>query len=192
MLDVLRGSLWTVSSGERTMGAGEGMPLPDARLEEAARGLERLRPVLRRSAAAILRQPEDIEDAVQEALLRLVRHARRFDPQRGSLLGLGRTVVRRVALDMYAKLRPAARTVEPDPPASEAPAALEAAEACGRLREAVERLPDPQRVAFLLVHQEGLSHEEGAKELAISVESLRARLYRARCQLRVWLKELAP
>ena len=55
-----------------------------------------------------------------------------------------------------------------------------------------QRVPDPQRMAFLLVHQEGLAHPEASQELRISQETLRARLYRARIQLRGTLKDLRP
>lgn len=153
--------------------------------------LERLRPLLRRSAGAILRRSEDIEDAVQEASMKLLRFGAREEIRVGSLEALARTTARRVALDQLSKRRPVSRETL-DPAAPERAEALEAAEVRGRLRDAVERLPDSQRTAFLLVFQEGLSHEDAARELDVSADSLRARLYRARQQLRVWLKDLAP
>lgn len=163
------------------LGAGGGMGLE----------LERLRPLLRRSAGAILRRTEDIEDAVQEASMKLLRYGAREEIRIGSLEALARTTVRRVALDQLSKRRPVSREAL-EPAAPERAEALEAAEVRGRLRDAVERLPDSQRTAFLMVFQEGLSHEDAARELDVSAESLRARLYRARQQLRVWLKDLAP
>lgn len=154
-----------------------------------------LQPVLRRTASAILRRADDIDDAVQEALLRLIRNAGHFDPRKGTREALARVTVRRVALDMLARTSPVYAGREPEPPLAAEPgrvAPVEAAEVRGRLRRAVESLPDPQRVAFLLVHQEGLSHEEAARELGLSQESLRARLYRSRLTLRIALKDLAP
>ena len=62
--------------------------------------LEVLRPLLLRTASAVLRHEEDAEDAVQEALLRVLRHPERFDEQKGTLAAYARTTVRRVALDM--------------------------------------------------------------------------------------------
>ena len=155
--------------------------------------IEVLRPKLRRSAAAILRRAEDIDDAVQETLLKLIRHAGRFDDRRGTLEALGRTTVRRVALDMLARKNPlllqeelldAAAPIENTP--------LDAEQIRGRLTAAVDDLPDPQRVAFLLVHQEGLKPAEAARELGLSADSLRARLYRARGLLRSALRDLRP
>ncbi|MCZ7643838.1 MAG: sigma-70 family RNA polymerase sigma factor [Planctomycetota bacterium] len=158
--------------------------------DEVRRRVEALRPLMRRSALAVLRRREDAEDAVQEAVLKLVRNAARFEG--GSLEALARTSARRVALDMLARKRPHGGGERFDPPAPERAPALEAAEVRGRLREAIERLPDAQRTVVLLVFQEGLSHAEAARELELSPETLRARLYRARQQLRIWLKDLAP
>jgi RNA polymerase sigma-70 factor (ECF subfamily) len=162
-----------------------GTPAPD---------LEQLRPVLRRSAGAILRREDDIEDAVQEALLRILRQGARLDPQPKMLRAFACTTVRRVALDMLARKQPLAAgdTLEFAAGEIQNAPALDREHINGRLTQAVNKLPDPQRMAFLLVHQEGLTHPEAAQELRISHETLRARLYRARLQLRTELKDLRP
>lgn len=154
--------------------------------------LEALRPVLNRTASAILRRHDDVDDAVQEAMLRLVRNADRFDPKKGSLAALARTTVRHVALNMLERLHPEPMNENAAPEARPSKPPLEAEEVRGHLRKAVDALPDAQRMAFLLVHQEGLSHKDVANELRISQETLRARLYRARMELRTLLKEFAP
>jgi len=69
---------------------------------------------------------------------------------------------------------------------------LDAAHVCGRLRSAVDALPDTLRTAFLLVFQESMTHADAARELRVSQEALRARLCRARAQLRLALKDLKP
>src|SRR5579862_542408 len=81
-------------------------PQPGAAAPLTAAELESIRPALRRSAAAILRRGHDVEDAVQEAMLRIVRHAQRGSIERRSLAALGCTTVRRVALDMLARQAP--------------------------------------------------------------------------------------
>lgn len=165
---------------------------PSAADRAFAARLEALRPLLARAAGAILRRADDVDDAVQDALLRMVRSARQFDARRGTLEAWAREIARNVALDMLQRLQPASLK---DPGAAPAPPQsppLEAEEIRGRLRKAVDALPDPQRCAFLLVHQEGLSHEATARALSISLETLRARLYRARQNLRSSLKEYAP
>lgn len=156
--------------------------------------LESVRPAMVRSASAILRRAEDVEDAVQEALLRILRSNTRVETSRGSLAAFACTTVRRVALDQLARRTPLATGAIDDsvapPPAVAEP--LDAAHVKNRLRDAVDELPDAQRSAFLLVHQEGLSHAEAAQELRISHETLRSRLFRARTQLRHTLKDLRP
>ena len=157
--------------------------------------LEAIRPALRRSAAAVLRRSNDVEDAVQEAMLRIVRHAQRGSIERNTLIALGCTTARRVALDMLARRTPiAAGNIGElaEQPVVDPGQTLDAAHVKGRLRHAVEALPDGQRIAFLLVFQEGLSHPDAARELRISSETLRARLFRARCHLRTALKDLRP
>src|SRR6185436_11174989 len=150
--------------------------------------LEELRPVLRRSASSILRRAEDVEDAVQEAMLRLLKKEAEFDPAKGSLLALGKITVRRVAIDLLEKKQPklGGGDVELTGPAPALP--LEAAQIQGRVREALESLPEVQRAAFLLVFQEGLKPTEAARELGLAPEAFRARLYRARCELRTLLE----
>jgi RNA polymerase sigma-70 factor, ECF subfamily len=155
--------------------------------------LEALRPILRRSAAAILRRGEDIDDAVQDALLKLIQHSRHIDSQTRSLEGLASVTVRRVALDMLARKNPL--VLQEDMAQVVAPGgepALDAAHVRGRLSAAVDELPDPQRVVFLLVHQEGLKPTQAARELGLTHQCVRARLYRARLQLRAALRDLRP
>lgn len=154
--------------------------------------LESLRPLLARVAGAILRRADDVDDAVQDALLRMVRNARQFDARKGTLETWAREIVRNVALDMLQRLQPANLNDTGAAPAPAESPPLEAEEIRGRLRKAVDALPDPQRCAFLLIHQEGLNHEAAASALNISLETLRARLYRARQNLRISLKEYAP
>lgn len=75
-----------------------------------------------------------------------------------------------------------------DPDPSEAAARAEVRQ---RLREAVERLTPEQREAFVLKHVEGLSYEEIAAAMELSVASLKMRVHRAREALRGLLEEFA-
>jgi RNA polymerase sigma factor (sigma-70 family) len=61
------------------------------------------------------------------------------------------------------------------------PAAQEVALA---MREALERLPELERDVFLLREAVGLSYDEIATACVVSVDAVRARLHRARVQLR--------
>jgi RNA polymerase sigma-70 factor (ECF subfamily) len=57
------------------------------------------------------------------------------------------------------------------------------------LREAVEVLPDPLRAVFCLREVEGLSTEQTADALGLTVENVRVRLHRAKRGLRQTLDQ---
>jgi RNA polymerase sigma-70 factor (ECF subfamily) len=57
---------------------------------------------------------------------------------------------------------------------------LERDELRRRLREALDALPEEQREAFVMKHQEGRSYEEMATLLDVSVGALKMRVHRAR------------
>ncbi|HSF39375.1 MAG TPA: sigma-70 family RNA polymerase sigma factor, partial [Thermoanaerobaculia bacterium] len=80
----------------------------------------------------------------------------------------------------------------PTPPSSETlgpERELENRELHAVLREAVELLPDPLRAVFCLREIEGLSTEETAGALGLTVENVRVRLHRAKRSLREMLDE---
>lgn len=55
--------------------------------------------------------------------------------------------------------------------------------------EAIQKLPERERAALLMRSQEGLSHEEIAAALLISVDAVKVRIHRARLRLRNLLGE---
>src|SRR5262249_50840227 len=55
--------------------------------------------------------------------------------------------------------------------------------------EAMQKLPEGERAALLMRSQEGLSHEEIAAALMISVTAVKVRIHRARLRLRKVLDE---
>ncbi len=63
------------------------------------------------------------------------------------------------------------------------------AEVRSRVRAALDRLTPEQREAFVLKHIEGLSYEEIAAAMSLSVASLKMRVHRARESLRGILEE---
>jgi RNA polymerase sigma-70 factor, ECF subfamily len=58
-----------------------------------------------------------------------------------------------------------------------------------QLERAIGRLPEPLREAFLLGAVEGFDHNEVAHQLGINPDAARARISRARAQLRAFLDE---
>jgi RNA polymerase sigma-70 factor, ECF subfamily len=60
-----------------------------------------------------------------------------------------------------------------------------------RLRKAIDRLPEPHRVVFVMFDMEGYTHEEIGEVLLIPTGTSKARLSRARAQLRQELADFA-
>ncbi|HEY8484833.1 MAG TPA: RNA polymerase sigma factor [Longimicrobiales bacterium] len=67
---------------------------------------------------------------------------------------------------------------------------LERSELRGLLADALRRLSDQQREAFILKHVEGRPYEEIAKLLNVSVSALKMRVHRARELLKAVLEEV--
>ena len=127
------------------------------------------------------------EDIVQETFLALLRHPVRFDHARGKLRSFLLGVARNVALKRW---REEHRwdALDDDQFAADPvdPARGETAEIVGA---AVASLPPLQREALVLAEYEGLSLEEIARTVEAEVGTVKARLYRARENLR---RMLAP
>jgi RNA polymerase sigma-70 factor (ECF subfamily) len=145
-------------------------------------------------ARRVLADRAHAEDAVQEALVRLWREARRYDPARGSFAAWWRRLLLNCALDGRRRLR-AVSPIEaaahiPDP----APGPENAASASAlarRVEEAVAALPPRQRAALALFHGEGCSMAEIALALETSEKAVEGLLGRARSELRARLAPLA-
>ncbi len=67
---------------------------------------------------------------------------------------------------------------------------LERAELGSALRDALSRLPDTLREAFLLKHVDGLAYEEMTVLLGVSIPALKMRVHRAREALKAMLQEV--
>ncbi len=106
-------------------------------------------------------------DAVQEAFIRVWRHARRFDRKRGSARGWVLRIVRNATIDELrsreSRGRAELRAAEEHEPAR-APAAADELvmrrERTSSLRDALASLPDEQRRVIEIAYFQGLSHSE--------------------------------
>jgi RNA polymerase sigma-70 factor (ECF subfamily) len=160
--------------------------------EESARRLDReLRPRLARYFAALGSPAAEIEDLVQQTLLRVFRHVGelragdRFVPWLFTIArNVGRTAARR-------RPAPAGSDDElanlPDPAArGGAPQRIrqEAAERLRRVERAMAALPEQQRRCLLLVVRDELSYVEVGDLLGLSPLTVRNHLARARSFLR--------
>ena len=57
------------------------------------------------------------------------------------------------------------------------------------LYDAIHSLPENLRTPFLLKYMEGMQETEVAKVMKLPLSSVKSRLFRARKQLKKWLKE---
>jgi RNA polymerase sigma-70 factor (ECF subfamily) len=142
----------------------------------------------------------EVEDLAQEAFLRAFRHLDHFrgEARFGTWLF---QVVRNLLIDRHRSRRRApekiglheetgdpADVVIADPSAGPAEA-YDRRMVEERLRAALDRLAEKDRLAVLLHDQEGMSAAEVATVVGGSAGALRIRLMRARGKLRGWLRE---
>jgi RNA polymerase sigma-70 factor (ECF subfamily) len=122
---------------------------------------------------------------VQDALVELARALPRFEG-RSKLTTFAYPVVTRCAY-RYMREPPATATdpgtLERVPAADDPERRAAKREQLERLHRVLARLPVKQRVAFVLCAVERVPHAEAAEIEGVSVETLRARLKRARAEL---------
>jgi RNA polymerase sigma-70 factor (ECF subfamily) len=121
------------------------------------------------------------EDIAQEVFLALLRHPRRFDPARGSL----RTFLLAIARNLALKWLRRERRWEPlDDNGVVEPVDATRGELGKIVGAAVRALPPLQREVIVLAEYEDLSLAEIARVVEAEVGTVKARLHRARDNLR--------
>ena len=140
-------------------------------------------------ARRMLKDEAEAEDVAQEAMLRLWRSASGLELGPGGLKPWLRRVTSNLCID---RMRSGQRTVVTDEvPEVEEPATqvtdLEDQELSGRVLEAMQALPERQRLALTLFHHEGLSQVEVGQTMGISDEAVESLLARARRALKASL-----
>jgi RNA polymerase sigma-70 factor (ECF subfamily) len=149
-----------------------------------------------RVARAILADDTEAEDVMQEAYVRAFRELATFRGEARFSTWLTRIACH----EALARARKWRRLVpigvgvvgEPPEPPSETTGPerdMENRELQAVLRDAVEVLPDPLRTVFCLREVEGLSTEQTADALGLSIENVRVRLHRAKRTLRQTLDQ---
>ncbi|USI72569.1 sigma-70 family RNA polymerase sigma factor [Sphingomonas morindae] len=153
---------------------------------EMIAGVRPLIPALRRYARALLRDGDEADDLVQDALERALRRWAQRQPgmsARGWLFA----ILHNLAID---RLRRRARQGVAEPleavPAARlvTPAGQEEALARADILRLLDRLPEEQRAALLLIGVEELSYGEAALVLGVPVGTVMSRLSRGRERLR--------
>lgn len=144
--------------------------------------VEPLIPALRRYARALLRDPADADDLVQDCLERAVSHwhQRRSDGDARTWLY---AILHNLAVSqMRRRTRRGAHLPVEDAPEASLSVAPNQDEGLRHrdLMAALDALPEEQRSVLLLVTVEGLSYAETARVLAIPTGTVMSRLSRAR------------
>lgn len=151
--------------------------------------VERYAAVARRVARAVLGNPEDADDAAQDAMLSALVKLDQYDPRRPFGPWLLR-IVANAATDR--RRRRSVRRVEPLDTGLTAggqrPDTTAERRALGeRLRQALAELPPRRRMAVVLFDVEGYSHAEIAVILRIPEGTVRSEVFHARRRLRALL-----
>ena len=138
-------------------------------------------------ATRLLGNAHEAEEVMQEAFIRVWKHAARWDPSRNTRFTTWfYRIVMNLCLDAKRKRRPAVDLSEAlEVAGDEKPAdgVLEEKQRSGRVAEALERLPDRQKSAVVLCYLQGKSNKEAAEILEVSVNALEALLVRGRRKL---------
>ena len=139
-----------------------------------------------RLAMRLLRNAEDAEEVLQDVFVTLYRKLDTFRGQAAFSSWLYRITVNAAFMKMRKR-----RPLNPELAAVTVPRAaiggaeqLEQQETREVLERALDRLPREYRVVFLLRDGDGLSNEEVAGILDISLSAVKSRLHRARAMLR--------
>ena len=132
--------------------------------------------------------PVDAEDVLQDVFLGLPRALQTY-AGRGSLEGWIRRVAVRTTLMKIRHRKRKAEVALSQLPSNAAELSTEVSSARIEIEEAVDALPEPLRIVFVLRDVEGYTHIEIGKMLGIGTGASRVRLHRARKALRTYLEK---
>lgn len=186
------------ASDEELVGAARTAGSNDTRAFEAL--VRRHQSFVAANCRAITRSPNDVEDLAQEVFVKAFFGLRRFE-ERASFRGwLHRIKVNHclnhlrrtrgaimVDIDDVTDSEPAAVTTPPT-----AHASLQSAMDRERIFAVLEAMSDALRIPLMLRDADGLSYDEIAQQLSISLSAVKMRIKRAREEFRRRFASLAP
>ena len=147
-------------------------------------------PLLRQICRAKLRDATEAEDAVQDTLLTIHRARASYDASRPFRPWLVAITERRALDRIRARGRRSGREAALDlamdlpAPAGGADVALDAEREAAKLRNAVQALPESQRIALGLTKLQDLSLQEASERSRMSVGAIKVATHRAMQTLR--------
>jgi RNA polymerase sigma-70 factor (ECF subfamily) len=164
--------------------------------------LSRSLPGFQRVAMRWLRNPEDAEDAVQDAMLSAFKHIGRFEGRAQMSTWVMAIVINAIRAQLRRRLRHTPLSLDQptqdgqqtiaDLVADQRPTPEQTLQECERLKLVVKltrSLPPSQRMAMQLRQRDdGLSIKEAAEVLGVPVGTLKAQLARGRVTLRQQLR----
>jgi RNA polymerase sigma-70 factor (ECF subfamily) len=153
--------------------------------------VDRYAAAVRRIARVVLNDPDDADDAAQDAFLSAMVKLKQYDPRRPFGPWLTRIAVN-AATDR--RRRRTVRRAEPLQGDLSAGGALPDADADRRelgrrLRQALAELPERRRTAVVLFDVDGYSHGEIGRILGIPEGTVRSEVFHARRALRALLAD---
>ena len=146
-----------------------------------------------RAVRAILRNPDDTEDVMQQAYVNAYRHLHQFEGRSSFATWMTKIAIREASarnrktllhLSIVPELHGENTMSEVPEPGADPEERAVAADLMQHVEAEVAALPETYRSVFLLREVEGLSTEETAACLEVSAEVVKTRLHRARAMLR--------
>ncbi len=164
--------------------------------DEFARLVDAYSGPIYRLGLRMLGREQDAEDVLQNTFVKILQHIKGFE-QRSSLSTWIYRIASNEALMMLRKMRPEVNLDEQGDNDDEdfmpvqfvdwgalPDETLESKEAKNYLEKAIQDLPEPMRVVFILRDIEGLSIKETSEALNLTETNVKTRLLRARLSLR--------
>jgi RNA polymerase sigma-70 factor (ECF subfamily) len=152
------------------------------------------------AAMRILGNAAQAQDVVQDVFLRVWRRPEGFDASRGDIGTYLRLIARSRALDLWREGQVAGRgfdrlkvvAKEADRQVEDSPAAAaERDHTRERVREALARLPEPQREALVLAYWGGLTADQVARRKQVPLGTAKSRIRLGLIKLRDECPDLA-
>ena len=150
-----------------------------------------LTPIVR-YASRLLGDPHEAEDVAQETFLKLWQDAGRYEARGHKPSTWLFRIAHNQCVDRLRRRRPIASEAPDEREGGERPSGeLSRKQLAATVQAALAALPERQRAAIALIHDEAMSHAEAAQVLGCGVEAVESLLSRARRTLRTTLAATA-
>ncbi len=147
-------------------------------------------PLLMSLARYMLGSDAEAEEIAQESFLKLWKQAKNWQPERALIATWLRRVASNLCIDRLRQRRTTSLGPQDDQPiAPTQQRNLEEKHLTHRVNQALDQLPERQKLALTLCHYQGLSQQEASVVMEISEHALESLLARARRGLKISLQD---